>query len=36
MLDMWLDMSVYFFRLNEVPMAKEKLLGLIRELHGVK
>lgn len=35
MLDMWLNMSIFFFRLQDKPDAKEKLLGLIRELHGV-
>ena len=32
-LDAWLNMSLYFFRVNQMPEAREKLLGLIGELH---
>ena len=34
MLSSWLDMTVFFMRLEDVPDAKERLLGLIKELHG--
>lgn len=34
MLETWLNMCVYFFRIDQVPDAKDRLLGLIGELHN--
>ena len=34
MLDLWLNLSVVFFRLEQIPEAKEKLLDCIRQLHA--
>lgn len=33
MLDTWLDMTVYFFRVDRTPDAKERFLHLVGELH---
>lgn len=33
MLDNWLDMSLYFFRVDQVPDAKQRLLTLIGSMH---
>ena len=32
-LDMWLNMSLFFFRVEQVPDAKERLLQLIGSMH---
>ena len=34
MLSSWLDMTVFFMRLEDIPNAKERLLRLVVELHG--
>ena len=36
MLDTWLNMTAYFFRVDDVPEAKEKLLTLIGQMHREK
>ena len=35
MLQLWIDMSVCFFRLENVPDASERLLDTVRALHGI-
>lgn len=35
MLNIWLDMSLYFFRLDHVPEAKARLLETVKVLHGI-
>ena len=36
MLNIWLDMSLYFFRLDHVPEAKARLLETVKVLHGIE
>ena len=36
MLDTWLNMTAYFFRVDDVPDAKERLLTLIGQMHQEK
>ena len=36
MLNAWLDMSLYFFRVDDVPDAGERILQLIGQMHMEK
>lgn len=36
MLQIWMEMSLYFFRLDHVPDAKTRLLETVKALHGIE